>query len=54
MSNALTMRARLSDAIREYEDKFAALENELVLFGQAGDRLKSAVTILGQWESAAA
>lgn len=49
MNNALAMRARLSDAIREYEEKFAALEDELAVFRQAGDRLKSAVTILGQW-----
>lgn len=49
MSNAVALRTRLSDAIREYDEKAAALGHEIELFTQAGDRLKSAVTIMGQW-----
>lgn len=49
MSNAVALRTRLSDAIREYEEKAAALEGELEIFKQAGDRLKGAITIMGQW-----
>lgn len=49
MNTAVAMRARLSDAIREYEDKASLLENELAAFAEAGDRLKGAITIMGQW-----
>ena len=49
MSNEIALRARLSEAINEYNYKSAALEEELALFEAAGDRLKSAVTIMGQF-----
>jgi len=49
MSGEIALRARLSDAIREYEYKEAALESELKAFEDAGERIKSAVTIMGQW-----
>jgi len=49
MSSEIALRARLSDAIREYEYKAAALEAELKAFEDAGERIKSAVTIMGQW-----
>lgn len=49
MSTAVAMRARLSDALREYEDKASLLETELAAFAEAGERLKGAITIMGQW-----
>lgn len=46
---AIAIRARLSDTIREYEGKSEVLEDELAAFVAAGERLKAASCIMGQW-----